>query len=355
MGFFLTGREIRNKGHTFYETKCTECNALKMMRKDRVNLDTKCNAIRHTRPDLALQLDDSENEFNYSIRSEKIAKWKCMHCQSVFTKKVKDVTLRGLNCPVCSIKISYPNRYMYALLQNVGICFDREKSFEWSEGKRYDFYLPYHSTIIEMNGLQHYKDKNNGSCWNYNGLESVRNNDKHKRDLAIKNGIENYIVINASISDFDYIVQSIKGSELPSICNIQDKDYIIAGKNVETNSLFREIINRRNNGDFTRKIASDLGLSVDTVISIVKKASDLGFVSYDANEERRKYAPYLHENNKKKIMCLNDKKIHNSINEAAEYYGLSPKAVSNCINGRSKSCRSKKEKNKKLYFKLMED
>ena len=108
---------------------------------------------------------------------------------------------------------SFPERYVSSFLRILGIEFNREMVFSWSEGtgakghKRYDFFLPDFNTIIEVHGAQHYQ----GGFEFCGGrtLAEEQANDKYKEKLARENGISKYIVINASTSDPEYLRKSI--------------------------------------------------------------------------------------------------------------------------------------------------
>jgi len=349
MGFRETGETIQIRGHTYFTCCCDKCGSLKQVRKDRLNSNLKCNAIRHTRPDVCSMLDDSENEFDYSIQSGKKAKWKCKICGNIFVRAVKDVVNRGINCPQCSDGISFPNKFMYSLLKSAKIIFEREKSFSWSDLKRYDFYIPEYSAIIEMNGMQHYE-----GCNYYISYEDIHKNDIQKKSMAVKNGINNYITIDSRISDVLYIKNSVLASDLKNIINFNEIDFKLVVSKINSN-LFECVTKLWNEGYTTKEIASKEQISTDTVIVLLKRSAFIGLCEYDAAKQSNKWFKVSRNTNKKKIICLNDCNSFDSINDAAIYYNVSPKALSNCICRRSKSCGKEKNTNNKLYWKIMEE
>ncbi len=133
-----------------------------------------------------------------------------------------------------SLSGSYPERLMNSLLTILGVDFAREQTFPWStnvigedgknSSKRYDFYIPSMSAIIEVHGAQHY-----GGGFEYLGgrsLEEEQANDKQKEQLAKENGIKHYIVINALSSTLSFIKESILSStEFTSLFNLSDIDW----------------------------------------------------------------------------------------------------------------------------------
>lgn len=128
---------------------------------------------------------------------------------------------------------SFPERVTKALLNQLNIKYDYEKVFLWSEGdpthsykgrKRYDFYIPSTNTIIEVHGAQHY---NKGfEALGGRTLQEEQKNDKQKYDLAVKNGISNYIIIDAHSSKLDYLYDSFTNNkEFNDLFNISKLDW----------------------------------------------------------------------------------------------------------------------------------
>lgn len=129
---------------------------------------------------------------------------------------------------------SYPERLMSSLLSILGVDFAREQTFPWSTGvvdetghsstKRYDFYIPSLSAIVEVHGSQHY----DGGFENLGGrtLEEEQRNDRQKEDLAKAHGIKHYIVINALSSTLSYIKESILSNKyFVSLFDISNVDW----------------------------------------------------------------------------------------------------------------------------------
>ena len=133
-----------------------------------------------------------------------------------------------------SLSGSYPERLMNSLLRLLNVDFAREQTFVWSTDvvdenghsstKRYDFYIPATSTIIEVHGAQHYE-----GGFEYLGgrtLEEEKANDLQKERIARENGIEHYIVINALSSTLPYIRESIlSNTEFNRLFNVKDVDW----------------------------------------------------------------------------------------------------------------------------------
>lgn len=124
-----------------------------------------------------------------------------------------------------SRKGSFPERVIDAILKQLNVAFDREVVFQWSRPnnanklngyKRYDFYLPEYNAIIEVHGAQHYSA--GFETFGGRSLKEEQANDHLKQALAKQNDITNYIVINAAVSNFYYIKESVISNKDFSTC-----------------------------------------------------------------------------------------------------------------------------------------
>ncbi len=340
MGYFLTGNERKSDKDKYVEVECSECGYKKWQKERYLDLNKPCNRLRHLRPDLVKLLDDSEDDFQYTPKSHKIAKWKCPCCNTQFERNVSIISIRGFNCPVCGTGISFPNRMMYQILKQLNVQFKREHEFDWAKGKYYDFYIEEINAIIEMHGQQHYRHTNKTSFWN-KSFEEIIKNDSLKKDLAIKNGIDNYIVIDARFSDYDYIYENIRKSDLSNYYCISNIDKNLILNKMYSNDFVKEIIKLWEDGETIKNIAESIGLFHTTVKKIIKNASDGGLTFYDPNIEMEKNNKKIGLFNEKRIRCLNDNLEHRSIVAASKYYKINTKPINDCLKGRTKYCRLK--------------
>lgn len=168
-----------------------------------------------------------------------------------------DLSHRIYNCPICSDNISFPNRLMGTILDENNIDYISEKVFEWSNNKRYDFYIPSTSTIIEVNGEQHYIES-----FPYRTLEDEIVNDVYKKQLALNNGIQNYIEIDARKSAPEYIINSIRESNLSYLLENINTTKVL--KKCLLTSKFLTIIQMRQNGYMFKEIANVVDLNPNT-------------------------------------------------------------------------------------------
>lgn len=119
-------------------------------------------------------------------------------CGFIFSVRPKDIITGHSYCPKCSKKASKGERRIIEFLTKKNIAFEKEKVFNWSNRKRYDFYLPEFNLLIEYHGIQHYKEVPTFSLT----LEEQQAIDNWKELEAIKQG-KDFLII--SYLDFDKI------------------------------------------------------------------------------------------------------------------------------------------------------
>lgn len=237
-----------------------------------------------------------EKKRNLTICSEKIVKVKCPNCGQIRTISCKDLfKLKHVPCKKCSDSKSYPEKFMFSFLQQLGLSFECEYIINYNnKNLRYDFYIKNKKLVIETDGIQH-KDKNN--IW-YLG------NDIVKDSIANENGLR-VIRIDCSVSDPDFIKKSILKSEIIDffdVSNINWNDCHINACNslvIEVNKLFEKYQYDLN------KIASILKISRQTVRRYLSYSSKVGLCEFDKN--------ILNEIRKNKIKKKNIERCSKSI------------------------------------------
>ena len=102
-------------------------------------------------------------------------------------KQTPNSHLNGIGCPVCNE--SHGEKFIRNYLNKHSIKYESQKSFHDLKDKTYlsyDFCLPDYNTLIEYQGIQHYKDKD------YFGgdkqFETQQYHDNLKREYAKNNG-----------------------------------------------------------------------------------------------------------------------------------------------------------------------
>ena len=229
-------------------------------------------------PDLIKYFKNKEDAFSHSYDSGEKIEMKCPDCGMEFTMALNHLSKRGFSCPICSDKVSLPNRILRAFLKSVSKQIERygfEKDFDWSQGKIYDGFFIKNGKkyLVEMQGEQHYKD-----AWN--SKEETQENDRLKAQLAEENGLE-LIVIDCENSNFDYIKKSIMNSKLRELFSIRKRNWDAIFKQA-TSSLIVKAAELYNNGITSpTQIGKELGVHRKTVQNYLEKASQLKMINYE--------------------------------------------------------------------------
>ena len=232
------------------------------------------NDIATTHPDYVKYFLNKEDTFNYSFGSNHKVSIICPNCGYIKHKVVINNFLRGINhCTICADKISLPEKFCRELLLSLNIKFVYQKIFDWSDKKRYDFYLPNYNTIIEVNGMQHYKetDKNKPFYTDYK-------NDIYKKDIALQNNILNYIIVDCRKSEFEWLVDNFTYS-LNKYFDLSDVSWKIIFEKSQKNLLL-EACDLYNKNYSITKIAESLNLCTETISTYLKIGNKISKCNY---------------------------------------------------------------------------
>lgn len=265
----------------------------------------------------------------------------CPDCKRNKQISIHNLYYHGLACE-CGDGQSYPNKFIYSMLEQLKISYINEYSPKWANKKRYDIYLPLFNCIIEMHGQQHYI---------YTGfmrtIEDEQENDKIKKEIALKNNIKNYIVINCSRSDRLYIKNNIMNSKLPSILNFNENDINWMQCHVfALSNLVKVVANLWNKTKSIDIISNELKISKYTIRNYLKIASELNWCNwYSGLGKEIYYKKKCGANNpaSKKVINLDTLEIFESCNEAAKRL---------CVNAIyiSKVCKKKQKTVRGCHF-----
>lgn len=265
-------------------------------------------------------------------------KTKCPDCGFEKNMLIVNLTRRGFSCPICGDGISIPNKFTRNILKQLNVEFIPEKSFSWSNNKKYDIFIPKLNCIIEAHGIQHYEQSSRGRS-----LKEEQENDKIKEQLAKDNGIEKYIIIDCRNSKLDWMKSSIINSELNLLFDLDKVDFVKAFEYALSN-IVKEVckIRDKHYGDITCTNLSNItGISKSTIIRYLKIGTECGFLKY----------PYCSIDEMRKTCSKNGKKLakkvymydkagnymneFNSSKDAFECTGISPNIIYNSCNKKS--------------------
>ncbi len=347
-------------------TKCSCCSN-RIIIKGINDLGTK-------RPDLVKYFIEGK-EYLYSECSGQYEEFKCPYCG--FKKKmlISNLVNNGFVCSKCSDGISYPEKFMISILEQLKIEFIPQlssKDFSWCDKYKYDFYLKKYNSIIEINGEQHYSKS--FSTNHSMTLEEQQARDILKKKLALNNNISNYITIDASKSDKDYIKQSILNNKqftmLFDCRNIDwDKCNIDATKNI-----LKEVCEYWDKYSIAQnlmayELAPIFNVSSSAILTYLHTGNDLGWCNFSKEEQLKKagkkrtgvnnhnYGKHLTIEQKNKLRQALEKvnseraiqickynyetekliEIYDSINSLKRLFGYSTYSISECCKGNRES------------------
>ena len=194
------------------------------------------NSIAATHPELSKYFINGD-EYKYTVQSNKRVDVLCPDCGYIKTDyPINLIYNPGFSCPICASSVPVGERILCALLDLQQINFKKEFQFPDSR-KRYDFYLPDYNVIIEVNGSQHYVQTSN----TWGSVKEQKENDKYKKQLALNQGISAYIVIDARISDFNHIKESIMNSGLADIISFDNVNWESIEDSINKNGRIKEM------------------------------------------------------------------------------------------------------------------
>lgn len=287
------------------------------------------NDMWTTNPNLAKLLLNPNDGYNNFQRTKKRLDWKCPQCDTkILDRKIDTVHSKGLSCPNCSDGVKYPEKFIYQSLKATGLEFNRQKSFTWSEGKIYDFYIPNLNIIIEAHGDQHYSE-NGFHKIGSSSLRQEKRNDKIKKNLALCNGINIYATINCKHSDANHIINSIKNSNISNLFENVDFDSVAELSEKSIVAMAWKLWNEGMKS--TVEIGKELKMGKNAIRTYLQRGCKIGKCDYTTSLAK------IEASKKVKIVQLTLEgeliKKWNSIKEASRDIGKTPSSISECCKG----------------------
>lgn len=280
---------ISDCGHEFYsfpknviknyKISCPVCSGRQVVKG--------VNDIWTTDPDIAELLLNPEDGYKYTIGSNQKLEWLCPDCNTILSNSPNKMKINVSKCKYCNKIRSYGEKFITELLNQLCEGFIPEKTFDWSDGKIYDFYLPFWSCIIEVHGKQHYSSSDFSGFGGKTYIEEQLN-DEYKKELALNNGMNYYIVIENMKSDKEILTNNILCSLLPTILNFEKEDidwdkcheFCMTSRTVDICRFYE------NESKNLKTIAEHFGCCVNTVKNHLNKGAILGYCSYCPKESR---------------------------------------------------------------------
>ena len=229
-------------------------------------------------------LSNKDDAYIYGPYSHHYVSMTCPNCGHVMSKIIKGVYTQGFACEMCADTISYPNKFLRAFLKQLpiqNVLF--EYSPKWSGNKKFDSYFVYDNNeyIVEMDGDFHYKEH-----FKHEPLKGVRERDLYKEQMADQHNIK-LIRIEARISDVDYLSKNIIESELNSIFDLSNIDWIQCGQFASSNYLkyFCDLYISEKWNVSAKEIQKYLGISNNTYHKLIRQGTKIGWIRETAEEK----------------------------------------------------------------------
>lgn len=343
-----------------YKYKCLVCGNIDNISEFNLNSSQGCgvcsgkkvlkgyNDLWTTHPEIARMLKFPEIGYKVSHGSNKKQIFVCKDCGFEKSISLCGLIRAGFGCPKCSDSVSYPEKFIFNILTQLGIEFQTQLSkttFGWCKDYRYDFYIPSINGILEANGSQHYSQSARGRK-----LEEEQLNDKIKKNLAIKSGTKKYIVIDCRKSNLEFIKNNILNSELNCLFDLSKIDWENCHK-CACNSLVKIACDIWKNGiNDTVEISEILKLCEDTIIKYLNQGTQLRWCNYNTEEEIAKRSHKKGDHNRKKVICITTDTPYNSISEASRLLDINKSSIGGCCVGRHKSAGKSKTTGEKLRW-----
>jgi predicted DNA-binding protein YlxM (UPF0122 family) len=233
---------------------------------------------------MAQMLKDPTVGYEISRGSNRAVDWICPNCGLIKTTSPHQVLEHGIACSRCSDGISYPNRFIIALLSQLHIdTFTPEWSPEWVGRCRYDVHVICNNQeyIVEMDGgLGHGGIDITTQEQDIQGLKR----DTFKDEQASLHNIE-VIRIDCRYerknihNRFEYIKESICNSRLNQLFDLSTVNWEQCNKEA-TKNLYMIVARHYDSGKGIKEIAEELRVHYSTVYTWLKRLGEEGLCSY---------------------------------------------------------------------------
>lgn len=230
------------------------------------------NDFNTAHPELVKYLKNPEDGETFAPNtSNKSIVCKCPDCGSEHPVLVSNLVKAGFSCRKCSDGISYPNKFIRAMLdQLIGYDYETEYQEDWCEDYYYDNYFEYNNKkyFVEVDGGFHYNEHKISN----RSLKDVQQTDLIKDQLAMQHDII-MIRIDCRISDSEYIKQSVENSLLNSLFDLSIVNWIKCDE-IATSSYIKYCCEFYENNKFDidfHKICSILHVSNTTLLLYLRQ------------------------------------------------------------------------------------
>lgn len=289
---------VHDEDKVLYQTKCNKCGYTSLKTHGQLkNHGCACcsnlvvvpgiNDICTTDPWMIPYFQGGEEEAKlYISGSTKKIYPVCPDCGRVKDKLMPIREIREKHSIGCTCKdsVSYPNKFLFSMFEQLGIEFKREYRISDINQMRYDFMFKLNNVkyLVEADGGLHFKSA-------FKTREEQYENDRFKDKLAKDNG---YILIRISTlkSNKKDIVKDILKSDLNKLLDLSLVDWDKCDIDA-TNNIVKEVCEYANKHPELdqRQIGKNLKLSQSCVGKYIRKGKEYGWCNYqnkDPNKNR---------------------------------------------------------------------
>lgn len=245
------------------------------------------NDIATKKPHWIRFFKEPKDATKYGVYSRSVIKAICPKCGRERESCITSMQDSGIGC-ICSDMFSYPEKFIYSMLDQLGLNFIYQLSkttFKWCKNKRYDFYIKGKNIIVETHGCQHFYESPRGRT-----LQDEQSNDELKMKMAFENGFtsENYIVLDCRKSDIDKIKEAVVNSQLLNKLGFTEYDVDwYECNNFATNNMtkllceFWESYKTEEKQELNTKIIADhFKISQSSILRHMKVGRDAGWCDF---------------------------------------------------------------------------
>ena len=215
-------------------------------------------------------------QFRYYYNNSPVKCYELQCCNCNYEYETREDRLSS--CPVCGVRTTYSERFIFSIFIQAGIKFTVQKEFEWLENRWYDVYLPDYNTIVEIHGVQHFQpiklpDREQKPIVE-TFTECVKA-DKLKKDNALSNGLK-YYIIDAREQDKLYL----EAKTTLDFIDFSQVSEFECGKFAIYNTV-KDVCELWNQGYQINEISEKTGKSPQTVQRRLRQASQYNLCFYD--------------------------------------------------------------------------
>lgn len=224
----------------------------------------------------------------YTPSMAKKITFKCLDCGHLQDRFIYNVFDKGFSCELCSDGISYPNKFMYALIKQLPVINIKR---EWSEpdwlkiNKRkcqYDLYFVYKNNeyVVEMDGgighgFYQYGTKDKDVVGKQRDIEKDKRASEHNITVI---RIDCYYtdILNRS----EYIKNKVFSSPLNSLFDLSLVNWDDCDAYAQNNLIRKVCEYKSSNPNVSIKnIANVFNIAISTTYKYIRKGAELGWCS----------------------------------------------------------------------------